>query len=145
MEDSTFDEIKPAASCVTWSPDGQYVASITNPILIPKYTTSQLVVWNASGGDQTRLPLSLPNSSTVLTQLAWSPAPTSTKLAAGSKEGVVYLWNVNPGNLKGNSLPTRSLIGLAGAEVTALAWSFDGQWLAAGYNDTNNSILIWKI
>jgi eukaryotic-like serine/threonine-protein kinase len=141
----TFDSTQPAASDVTWSPDGRYVAAITNPILIPKYTTSQLAVWNASGGDSTRLSLSLPNASTILAHVAWSPAPTSTQLAAGSKDGAVYIWNVNPGNLKGNALPTRSLIGLAGAEVTALAWSADGQWLAAGYNDTNDSVLIWKL
>jgi WD40 repeat protein len=77
--------------------------------------------------------------------VAWCPAPSSKLLAAGSKDGGVYIWEVNPGNLQGNALPTRSLNGLAGAEVTALAWSPDGQWLAAGYNDTNDSILIWKL
>jgi serine/threonine protein kinase len=141
----TFDKTMPAASGVTWSPDGQYVASIINPILIPKYTTSQLVIWNITQGDSSRLSLSLPNSSTVLTQVAWSPAPSSTLLAAGSQDGAVYLWNVNPGNLEGNALPTRTLTGLSSASVTALAWSPDGQWLAAGYDDTNDSVLIWKI
>jgi serine/threonine protein kinase len=145
----TFDKTKPGfvkpASSVTWSPDGQYVASITNPIFIPKYIQSQLNVWNIAKGDSSRLALSLPTSGTVLTKLAWSPAPTSTLLAAGSQDGAVYLWQVNPGSLEGNALPIRSLIGLSGAQVTALAWSADGHWLAAGYNDTNDSVLIWKI
>ncbi len=141
----TFDKMMPPPGDVTWSPDGQFVASITNPILIPKYITSQLAVWNITKGDSSRLSLSLPDTSTILTKLAWSPAPSSTLLAAGSKDGAVYLWHVNPGNLEGNALPIRRLTGLAGAEVTALAWSVDGHWLAAGYNDTNDSILIWKL
>ncbi len=140
----TFDGTKPPASGVTWSPDGQYVASITNPIAIPKYTKSQLVVWNITEGDSSRLSLSLPDSSTVLTKLAWSPAPTSTLLAAGSQDGAVYLWNVDPQHMQGNTLPIRRLTGLQ-AQVTAFAWSIDGRWLAAGYNDTKNNILLWKM
>ena len=31
------------------------------------------------------------------------------------------------------------------AEITALAWAEDGRWLAAGYKDTQDSILIWKL
>lgn len=141
----TFDTNKPAASAVTWSPDGRYVAGITNPILIPKYTTSQLVVWDVQGGDATRLSLNLPSSDTVLNTVAWSPAPTSTHLAAGDMDGAVHIWEVNPGNSQGNALPARTLIGVKGAVVTALAWSVDGRWLAAGYNDANDSVLIWKI
>jgi WD40 repeat protein len=145
----TFDKTKPGfvkpASGVTWSPDGQYVASITNPIFIPTYIQSQINVWNIAKGDSSRLALSLPTTSTVLTKVAWSPAPTSTLLAAGSQDGAVHLWQVNTGNVEGNALPVRSLVGLAGAQVTALAWSVDGHWLAAGYNDTNDSVLIWKI
>jgi len=140
----TFDGTKPPASGVTWSPDGQYVASITNPNAIPKYTKSQLVVWNITEGDSSRLSLSLPDSSTVLTKLAWSPAPTSTLLAAGSQDGAVYLWNVDPQHMQGNTLPIRRLTGLQ-AQVTAFAWSIDGRWLAAGYNDTKNNILLWKM
>jgi serine/threonine protein kinase len=140
----TFDKTMPTASGVTWSPDGQYVASITNPILIPKYTRSQLVVWNITEGDSSRLSLSLPDTSTVLTTVTRSPAATSTLLAAGSRDGGVYLWNVDPQHMQGNTLPIRRLTGLQ-AQVTALAWSIDGRWLAAGYNDTNKSILLWKM
>lgn len=141
----TFDSSRPPASAVTWSPDGQYVAAIVHPLVVPKYSPSKLAVWNVSGGDSTRLSLSLPGASTVLSDVAWSPAPSSKQLAAGSQDGGVYIWEVNPGNLQGNALPARSLVGLSGAEVTALAWSPDGQWLAAGYNDTNDSVLIWKL
>ena len=141
----TFDGSKPPVGAVTWSPDGRYVAAITNPQFAPKYLRSQLAVWDAQGGDTTRLSLNLPGSDTVLTTLAWSPAPTSTQLAAGGIDGMVHLWNVNPRTTQGNALPVRTLIGLKAAQVTSLAWSADGRWLAAGYNDTHDSILIWKL
>jgi eukaryotic-like serine/threonine-protein kinase len=140
----TNDGSKPPAADVTWSPDGRYVAGITNPLFVPKYIRSQLAVWNPQQGDSSRTSLSLPRADAILTKLAWSPAPTSTQLAAGSKDGSVYLWNVNPDNFRGNALPVRTLTGPA-AEVTALAWSPDGRYLAAGYKDTNDSILIWKL
>jgi len=89
--------------------------------------------------------LSLPGSDTILNTVAWSPAPTSTHLAAGDMNGAVHIWEVNPGNSQGNALPTRTLTGVKGATVTALAWSIDGRWLAAGFNDANDSVLIWKI
>ncbi|HCI79958.1 MAG TPA: hypothetical protein DHW02_09715, partial [Ktedonobacter sp.] len=142
----TNDGSKPPAGDVTWSPDGRYIAAITDPFFVPKYIQSQLAVWDAQQGDSSRNSLSLPDSSTILTRLAWSPAPTSTQLAAGSKDGSVYLWNVNPANPAGNALPVRTLTGpQQGAEVTTLAWSSDGRYLAAGYNDTNDSIQIWKV
>ena len=141
----TFDGSKPPVGDVTWSPDGRYVAGITNAQFAPKYLQSQLAVWNPQNGDASRTSLSLSGSDTILTKLAWSPAPTSTQLAAGSRDGAIYLWNVNPGNLQGNALPVRTLPGLPGAEVTALAWSPDGHYLAAGYKDTDDSILIWKL
>lgn len=141
----TFDSTRPPAGDVTWSPDGRYIAGITNPEFVPKYIRSQLAVWNVQGGDSTRTSLTLPRSNSILTHVAWSPAPTSTQLAAGSKDGTVYLWNVSTNGAQGNALPVRSLPGPSGAEVTALAWSADGRYLAAGFNDPNNSLLIWKL
>ena len=143
----TFDGSPPPAGGVTWSPDSQYVAAITNPQFVPKYLVSQLAVWNVKQGSSSRIPLSLPTADTVLSTVAWSPAPSSTQLAAGSKDGSVYLWNVNTNSStsSGNALPIRSLTGIKGAAVTSLAWSSDGRWLAAGYNDTKDSILLWKL
>lgn len=141
----TVDGSKPAAGDVTWSPDGHYVAGITYPAFVPKYWRSQLAVWDPQQGDSSRISLTLPRSDAILRHVAWSPAPTSTQLAAGSNDGHVYLWNVNPANLQGNALPVRTLTGPTGGAVQALAWSADGRYLAAGYNDTNDSILIWKM
>ena len=144
----SFEGSKPPAGDVTWSPDGRYIAGITNSEFVPKYLRSQLAVWDAQSDDSSRITMTLPRSDTILTKLAWSPAPTSTQLAAGSRDGMVSLWNVSPKTGQGNALPVRSLPGpsdVAGAGVTALAWSSDGRYLAAGYNDTNNSVLIWKL
>lgn len=143
----TFDGSPPPVGAVTWSPDSQFVAAITNAQFIPKYLVSQLAVWDVKKGSSSRIALSLPSADTILTTLAWSPAPSSTQLAAASKDGAVYLWNVNTNSntSTGNALPIRTLTGIKGAAVTSLSWSSDGRWLAAGYNDTKDSILLWKL
>lgn len=143
----TFDGSPPPTGGVTWSPDSKYVAAITNAQFVPKYLVSQLAVWDVQAGSSSRIPLSLPTADTILTTVAWSPAASSTQLAAGSKDGSVYLWNVNTNSntSTGNALPIRSLTGIKGAAVTSLSWSADGRWLAAGYNDTKDSILLWKL
>jgi serine/threonine protein kinase len=133
------------AGGVSWSPDGKYVAAINNAQFISSLMpASELVVWNWQSNGQTSM--ALPRPGAVLTTLAWSPAPSSTLIAAGSKDGAVYIWNFNSNATTGtgNSLPIRTLRGL-NAEITALAWSTDGRWLAAGYKDTRDSILIWKL
>lgn len=142
----TFNNKVLITGAVSWSRSGQYLAAINNAkfvntSLVP---TSQIAVCDWQSSEKASFSLSLPSQSTVLTALSWSPAPSSTTLAAGSKDGSVYFWNVNPGNTAGNTFPIRTLKGLS-AEVTSLAWSNDGRWLAAGYNDDQHSILIWKI
>ncbi len=132
---------------VTWSPDGHYVAAITYADVLLKQNinpASQVGIWDAKSGQEAQAIPAVPNQQIILTTLAWSPAPTSTRLAAGSRDGKVYIWNVDPQLNAGNSLPTRTLTGV-NAEIEALAWSVDGHWLAAGYNDVHHSILIWKL
>ena len=130
---------------VTWSPDSKYVAAINHPQFVGKFMPNSLFsVWDWQSG--TQMPFTLPNNTTVFTTAAWCPAPASKLLATGSKDGKVYLWNFNSQTATGagNALPIRTLTGL-NAEITTLAWSFDGRWLAAGYKDTKDSILIWKV
>ena len=135
-----FGQVHYPAIAVTWSPDGHYVAAITYADILLKQNinpASQVGIWDAKSGQEVK---AIPaNQQIILTALAWSPAPTSTQLAAGSRDGNVYIWDVT-----GNSLPTRTLTGV-NAEIEALAWSVDGRWLAAGYNDVHHSILIWKL
>lgn len=131
--DNSGDE----ADTVSWSPDGQHLAAIS----INSIPASVLNVWNMANGSKMPTTLNLPDSTTKLQTLAWSPAPKSTLLAAGSggHDGNIYLWDIASGNS-----PTRTLNGPS-APVTALAWSHDGQWIAASYSDNQNSILLWKV
>jgi serine/threonine protein kinase len=132
FQDKTlFEDI----GALTWSPDNQFIAAMgtDNP--------TSVTIWNLQNktyvDDRT-----LPDSSTYLTTLAWNPAPSSTLLAAGAKNGTVYVWDSS-----GNTLPQKTLNPTQGisSSVRALAWSSDGQWLAAAYNDDNASILVWKM
>jgi eukaryotic-like serine/threonine-protein kinase len=134
-----------AIGAVTWSASGQYIAAIPHPLLIPKYIpASQIAIWDWQSKQQLSISPSLPNPKAILTTLEWSLATGNSMMAAGSKDGVIYVWNVDPKNGQGNTLPVHTFTG-PNANVTTLAWSADGQWLAAGYDDTNNSILVWKI
>lgn len=118
---------------LTWDAGGQYLAAIaaafTNPMIVN--------VWDFTD-HQRAFAHTLPDQTTSLTTLAWSPVPASPFFAGGAKNGQVFIWNY------GSAPPVRVLHGL-NAEITALSWSSDGHWLAAGYNDTNASILVWKI
>ena len=120
---------------VSWSPGGQYLAGMN--INSGDGPGSTVVAWNVADG--TRRHLGLPDSAVIVQTLAWSPAPASTLLAAGGQDGKVYVWDIS-----GNALPLRTLNGLPAA-VQALAWSKDGRWIAAGYQDRNSSILLWKM
>lgn len=118
---------------LTWDAGGQYLAAIaaafTNPMIVN--------VWDFTNRQQA-FAHTLPDQTTSLTTLAWSPVPASPFFAGGAKNGQVFIWNY------GSAPPVRILHGL-NAEITALSWSSDGHWLAAAYNDTNASILVWKI
>jgi len=132
-----FDQFSSEGDAVSWSSSGQYVAAISGSA-IPGHN---LAVWDWKTGAKTLLsPASDTNA--PLTTLAWSPAPTSTLLAVGDKDGAVYVWNIS--STGGNTLPIQTFAGING-EVQALAWSMDGQWLAAGYNDSNDSILVFSV
>jgi len=130
-----FSQFPDETDALTWSSDGQYVAAISNDA--PSQNT--LVVWKWNNGNTVLRPI-LPDANTPLTTLAWSP--NSSLLAVGNKNGAVYVWNINVH--AGNTLPVHTLTGI-NATVRALAWSMDSQWLAAGYDDINDSILVWKV
>jgi WD40 repeat protein len=140
---STFqmDDLGDEADAISWSPDGQRLAALCISPNTELNAPSILDVWNIASDAKTPTTLSLPKSATKLQTLVWSPAPKSALLAAGSggNDGNVYIWNATAGHS-----PIRTLNGLL-APVTALAWSHDGQWIAAAYSDDQNSILLWKV
>ncbi len=128
---------------VTWSADGKFLAAFstnhadaTNP--------GPIEAWN--GQDFSRAGTPQTGASSDLTALAWSPS-SNYYLAAGDNRGTIYIWRYYPnrsnGPGTGNDLPILTLAGPAKAKVLSLAWSQDGRWLAAGFNDTNDSIYVW--
>jgi WD40 repeat protein len=122
---------------VAWSPDGRYVAAVL------AYPPDDAIVgvWDAtrqytpimSQLDQASVP-------TTLTSLAWSPTSRPPLLALGGNNSNVYLWSVGS-----RSNAVRILSGNVLGVVIALAWSADGRWLAASYNDPAETIVIWRM
>jgi WD40 repeat protein len=126
------------AGPLTWSPDGQKVAGIRQSLDNPT-TISIWNIQNQTSLDDRALP---PSAKTALISLAWNPAPSSSIIAAGGKDGKVYVWDS-----LGSTLPQSTCsppTGIKG-QIQELAWSADGQWLAAAYNDLDATILVWKM
>jgi serine/threonine protein kinase len=139
------------SSGVTWSADGAYVAAYSYDHTL---NPNSIAVYDARHNYQQVNSPTLPGGiQTDLRALAWSPN-TSHLLAAGDSEGNIYLWKYYPGSgtasPSGNNLPVAMLPGTLKdknnkpAAVAALAWSNDGNWLAAGYGDLNSTIYVWN-
>jgi WD40 repeat protein len=79
---------------------------------------------------------------TYLLTATWNPTAGSTLLAGGGNNGVIYIWDASKDLLPVDQKDPPASIK---SPVKALAWSVDGQWLAAAYNDTNASIVVWKM
>ncbi|HLL79583.1 MAG TPA: WD40 repeat domain-containing serine/threonine protein kinase [Ktedonobacteraceae bacterium] len=133
-------------SGVTWSNDGAFVAAYSDDHTL---NASSIGIWDAKHNYSQVTPPQLPdNVSSNLRGLAWSPS-TNHLLAAGDDQGNIYIWKFYPG-LSGNGFPVATIPGTlknvkqGKAEITALAWSNDGQWLAVGYNDINATIYVWN-
>lgn len=120
--------------------DGRYLLAIGdnhvtgNPIhYLDRHTnTTQTLSFPANVG-----------SNVVPVVLACNPNPhaSTPMVAAGTSTGSIYLWNIAAG-----ASPLRQLdVNAIQAEVQSLAWSSDGQWLAASFADDNCTILIWKL
>ncbi|HET9999269.1 MAG TPA: serine/threonine-protein kinase [Ktedonobacteraceae bacterium] len=131
---------------VTWSADGNFLAAFSYDHAA---NANPIIVWSKQDNySKTVSPSLSPGVNSDLMALAWSPA-TNHYLAAGDNNGKVYVWNFYPsggtqiGPGTGNSLPIVTLPGPPNAKALALAWSQDGQWLAAGFNDSNDSIYVW--
>jgi serine/threonine protein kinase len=133
--DLQFDKPNYEAYGVTWAPIGKVVGSFYN------VNGSSLYFWN---WPKSKSPVQILQANAEITTMAWCPAPANAQtylVAAGTKDGNVIIWNY----LK-NTQPAGTLnSGGLNAEVLALAWSADGQWLAASYKDNDSTILIWKI
>jgi serine/threonine protein kinase len=99
---------------------------------------NKIIIWNIP---QAASDLPAPSSSTYFSALAFAPSAGQSQIAAGTEEGNIYIWNED-----GGSIPVRTLnSGGVQGKVITLSWSFDGQWLAASYNDAQSSVLVWEL
>jgi len=119
---------------IAWFPSGQTIAAFTNDV-DAKHT---LATWNIQDTKHDPVTFAGPPALT-LTTITASLVPGPSLLAVGTDTGTIFLLNLDDqGSIE------RTFQG-PHAEITALAWSRDGKWLAAGFNDTNASILVWKM
>jgi WD40 repeat protein len=116
-------------STVTWSPSGDKIGAIYD---------GTIAVWDWKVGNKEGFTLKLDNK--ALTAIAWSPTPSSGLVAGGTDDGTVAIWDTREKNL----LTVKTFnTGKFKAPVSTLAWSADGQWLAAGLQDNYGSVAIW--
>ncbi len=120
---------------LTWSPDGKFIAAIDSG------TPTTVYCWGVSDGKAQSGAFKISGQTTQLTAIAWCPVAGSTLLAAACLNGPVYIWNKSKGPDPIRALDNANIADRA----PVLAWSSDGQWLAAGYQDTNDSILVWHL
>jgi eukaryotic-like serine/threonine-protein kinase len=117
---------------VLWDPTGRTIGTfyVSNG--------SSLYFWDWQGNKNA--PAKELDTDATVTAMAWCPTPKSSFIATATSDGKVLIWNANKG-----TTPVATLNGgTISQNITALAWSTDGQWIAAGYNDNDTSILVWK-
>lgn len=125
------------ASGAAWSPDGRYLAAL----IANTSNNAALGLWDASKQYQSVLPsLTAAIVPALITALAWAPTTSKPVLALGGDNGQIYLWNAGS-----SPEPFRVLSAGIQNTVTTLAWSADGHWLAAGYDNASTTILLWRL
>jgi WD40 repeat protein len=100
---------------VAWSPDGQLVASGSNP---------EVALWDSVTGKRVA---TLNGHTGQIYSMAWSPA--SKLLASAADDGTVRLWDAQQGRA------IQTLKAASNASFLSLAWSPDGRQIAAGTPD----------
>jgi WD40 repeat protein len=126
MPDTSFSK---KFSTVIWSPGGDKIGAIYGDTII---------VWEWKVGNKEGFTLNLDNK--ALTAITWNPTPSSGLVAVGTDDGTVAIWDTT----QKNRLPIKTFnTGKFKAPISTLAWSADGQWLAAGLQDNYGSIAIW--
>jgi serine/threonine protein kinase len=118
---------------IAWDPSGRMLGTfyVANG--------SSMYLWDRQGNKNT--PVKELDTDSTVVAMTWCPTPKSPLIATATSNGKVLIWNVNKG-----TAPIATLNdGDINQKITTLTWSSDGQWIAAGYNDNNTSILVWKV
>lgn len=123
---------------LAWSPDGQQLATIN----VYNTKTYTLDLWQMPEGKHIHTLLLPDESHHRFSTLVWHPDTRYALLAVGDQNGNIYIWDTQHTFqvIQTKTPPT----GIKG-QITALAWSTDGSWLAAAYDDLYGSILVWKM
>jgi serine/threonine protein kinase len=122
---------------VVWSGDGKRLCSVAETI----DGLSYVLGWDLAHQPGDQLRFGIPQKAAAFTCLAACPGAGKQMFAAGTQDGKIYIWD---GQMR--KLPVRTLVDPSIQQrVQMLAWSSDGQWLAASYADNDVTILIWKI
>jgi WD40 repeat protein len=97
--------------------------------------------WDLARQPGDLLRFGIPQEAATFTCLAAYPGSGKQMFASGTQDGKIYIWDGQT-----RKLPVRTLVDPSIQQsVQMLAWSPDGQWLAASYADNDVTILIWKI
>jgi serine/threonine protein kinase len=123
---------------VAWSADGNNVVALASDSSRNRLTFWK---WRDSSPQPHALQIPEDNANEAFPILIGNPVANDPGFATGGDKGTVYLWKFVEGSLPIKRLDTGGM----SVPVTAMAWSPDGQYLAAAFGDTNASILIWKI
>jgi serine/threonine protein kinase len=126
-----------AIDLLTWAASGKSLFSIIqgNP--------NVFFVWNISANraNKTFNVSKDLNNAPNFTAIATYPNTQKVLYAGGTQDGKVYLWDDNSG-----LVPIRIFNGgTIKGRIISLAWSHDGAWLAASYDDSDASIAIWSL
>jgi serine/threonine protein kinase len=134
--ENSYDDT--AASQVAWSSNGQWLAGLADVSTKP----TNITTWDMQNKNQ-RKDFHLPDTVNAgLTAVVWEGASGGKRLAAGADDGHVYIWDY-AGDV---NKPVRTLnFGTILGVVRTMAWSKDGKWLAASYDDRSSTVLVWKV
>lgn len=116
-------------SSVSWSPDGRRVAA--------GGINGKASLWDVSTGRLVIILRAVGLSRNDVNGIAWSPQGRLLATAQGARGvGDIRLWDPDNGKL------VQTLTGGGAGWLRAIAWSRDGQWIAAGGEEGN--IRIWN-
>lgn len=125
------------AQAITWSGDGKHLVALIDDK--PDTDSQQFVYWNWINDPPHFQKLTMPS----IDIQCIAPEPSASRIAVGTGAGEIYLWDLQHGATYTQRLQAQSMN--ADASVMTMAWSQDGKLLAAGFNDVQASICIWRI